>query len=115
MPASLPPVSIFGRRLRAARRIAGLSQVELGAMLGMNEKSASSRLSRYERGEREPDHETLAALSEALGVPPAYFHATSDVLAELILLVAKLPLDQQNGILGLVRHHLAEQGAPSKG
>jgi len=81
----------------------------------MNEKSASSRLSRYERGEREPDHETLAALSEALGVPPAYFHATSDVLAELILLVAKLPLDQQNGILGLVRHHLAEQGAPSKG
>lgn len=40
-------------------------------------------------GEREPDHETLAALSDALGVPPAYFHASSDVLAEVILLVAR--------------------------
>lgn len=73
----------------------------------MNEKSASSRLSRYERGEREPDHETLAALSNALGVPPAYFHAGSDVLAEVILLVARLPLDQQSDVLELLRRHLA--------
>ncbi|MFA8491451.1 helix-turn-helix domain-containing protein [Xanthomonas campestris] len=107
MPASLPTSSVFGRRLRAARRVAGLSQVELGALLGMNEKSASSRLSRYERGEREPDHETLAALSNALGVPPAYFHAGSDVLAEVILLVARLPLDQQSDVLELLRRHLA--------
>ncbi|WP_337998648.1 helix-turn-helix transcriptional regulator [Xanthomonas campestris] len=87
--------------------MAGLSQVELGALLGMNEKAASSRLSRYERGEREPDHETLAALSNALGVPPAYFHAGSDVLAEVILLVARLPLDQQSDVLELLRRHLA--------
>ncbi|QSQ54327.1 helix-turn-helix transcriptional regulator [Xanthomonas translucens pv. undulosa] len=111
MPASLPPVSIFGRRLRAARRVAGLSQVELGALLGMNEKAASSRLSRYERGEREPDHETLAALSEALGVPPAYFHASSDVLAEVILLVARLPAERQKGVLDLLRNHLASPPA----
>ncbi|WP_329851636.1 helix-turn-helix transcriptional regulator [Stenotrophomonas pavanii] len=110
MPAPLPPVSVFGRRLRVARRVAGLSQVELGALLGMNEKSASSRLSRYERGEREPDYETLAALSEALGVPPAYFHASSDVLAEVILLVARLPEDRQNGVLEAIKDHLKQSG-----
>ncbi|PPT20738.1 helix-turn-helix domain-containing protein [Xanthomonas arboricola] len=109
MPASLPTSSVFGRRLRAARRVAGLSQVELGALLGMNEKAASSRLSRYERGEREPDLETLAALSDALGVPPAYFHASSDVLAEVILLVARLPVDRQVAVLELIKGHLADR------
>lgn len=78
----------------------------MGALLGMNEKAASSRLSRYERGEREPDHETLSALSEALGVPPAYFHASSDVLAEVILLVARLPAERQTGVLNLIKKHL---------
>ncbi|MFA4296138.1 helix-turn-helix transcriptional regulator [Xanthomonas perforans] len=113
MPASLPTSSVFGRRLRAARRVAGLSQVELGALLGMNEKAASSRLSRYERGEREPDHETLAALSNALGVPPAYFHASSDVLAEVILLVARLPAERQQGVLDLIKEHLTSTGPSS--
>ncbi|WP_052757095.1 helix-turn-helix domain-containing protein [Xanthomonas citri] len=87
--------------------MAGLSQVELGALLGMNEKAASSRLSRYERGDREPDHETLAALSDVLGVPPAYFHASSDVLAEVILLIARLPENQQVAVLELIKGHLA--------
>ncbi|MBB3842748.1 transcriptional regulator with XRE-family HTH domain [Xanthomonas arboricola] len=75
----------------------------------MNEKAASSRLSRYERGEREPDLETLAALSDALGVPPAYFHASSDVLAEVILLVARLPVDRQVAVLELIKGHLADR------
>ncbi|WP_078517598.1 helix-turn-helix domain-containing protein [Xanthomonas axonopodis] len=110
MPAPLPTSSVFGRRLRAARRVAGLSQVELGAMLGMNEKAASSRLSRYERGDREPDHETLAALSDVLGVPEAYFHAGSDVLAEVILLVARLPEERQQAVLDLVKSHLTSDG-----
>ncbi|WP_057679996.1 MULTISPECIES: helix-turn-helix domain-containing protein [Xanthomonas] len=91
--------------------MAGLSQVELGALLGMNEKSASSRLSRYERGEREPDHETLAALSKVLDVPPAYFHASSDVLAEIILLVARLPVDRQERLLGVIKGYLTQPQA----
>ncbi|WP_313253385.1 helix-turn-helix transcriptional regulator [Stenotrophomonas acidaminiphila] len=112
MPAPLPTVSVFGRRLRAARSAAGLSQVELGALLGMNEKAASSRLSRYERGEREPDGETLAALSKALGVPPAYFHAGSDVLAEVILLVARLPLERQKAVLDLIKDYTGAIASP---
>lgn len=78
----------------------------------MNEKAASSRLSRYERGDREPDHETLAALSDALGVPPAYFHASSDVLAEVVLLVARLPVEGQAAVLELIKGHLASSSNP---
>lgn len=112
MPAPLPAISVFGLRLRAARQAAGLSQVELGALIGMSEKSASSRLSRYERGEREPDGETLEALSKALGVPPAYFHASSDVLAEVILLVARLPLERQKEVLGLIKVYTGDSVTP---
>ena len=78
----------------------------------MNEKAASSRLSRYERGEREPDGATLAALANALGVPVAYFHATSDVLAEAILLIARLPPERQQKVLELIKDY-AGNGAPS--
>lgn len=59
MPAHPPLALLIGRRLRAARKAVGLSQVELGALVGMDDKNASPRLSRYERGEREPDAETL--------------------------------------------------------
>lgn len=77
----------------------------------MTEKSSSSRLSRYERGEREPNGETLAALSEALGVPVAYFHAASDVLAEAILLIAKLPPERQQKVLDVIKRYLDEHNA----
>lgn len=109
MPAPTPIAVLFGRRLRAARKAAGLSQVELGALLGMTDKNASPRVSRYERGEREPDGDTLHALSEALGVPPAYFLAASDYLAECILLIARQPEAKQKKLLAMLREHLQDQ------
>ena len=109
MPASVPIAVLFGRRLRAARKAAGLSQVELGALLGMADKNASPRVSRYERGEREPDGETLQELSKALGVPPAYFLASSDDLAEGILLIARQPESKQKKLLAILREHLEGQ------
>lgn len=108
MPAHTPLALLIGRRLRAAREAMGLSQVALGALLGMDEKNASPRLSRYERGDRQPNPETLEALSEALGVPPAYFLATSDPLACCILLIAQQPIEKQEKLLELIRTHLSE-------
>lgn len=108
MPAHPPLALLIGRRLRAARKAVGLSQVELGALVGMDDKNASPRLSRYERGEREPDAETLRALGKALGLPPAYFLATSDPLAECILLIAKQPMAKQKKLLEIIREHLGE-------
>lgn len=96
MPAPIKPTSVFGRRLRAARKALGMSQADLGAILGLEDaNSAAPRISRYELGQRDADPETAEALAKALGVPVAYFHATSDVMAEAILLLSQLPLAQQ--------------------
>ncbi|MBN5076252.1 helix-turn-helix transcriptional regulator [Stenotrophomonas maltophilia] len=104
VPAPIAPVRTLGRRLREARQAKGMTQAELGAVLGLeDENSAAPRISRYERGDRMPDEETMEALAEALGLPVAYFHATSDTLAEVILLVSKLPLSKQKEALKRLR------------
>jgi transcriptional regulator with XRE-family HTH domain len=98
---------LLGRRLRAARLAAELTQHQLGAFLGLTESNtAAPRISRYERGLRDPDPETLQALAKALGVPVAYFHATSDVMAECIMLLARLPESKQRKALALLKKHL---------
>ena len=68
---------------------------------------SSPRISRYERGDREPDHATVKALADTLGIPESYFFATSDTLAEVILLVAMLPADKQKLALQQLKTFLA--------
>jgi methylglyoxal synthase len=51
----------------------------------------------------EPDQRTMSRIAEALGLPVAYFHATSDPLAKIILLVSRMPEDQQEEVLGMIR------------
>lgn len=110
MPAALPTKGLIGRRLRAARLAAELSQAELGVFLGLMDSNAGApRISRYERGERETNADTLEALAKALGVPMAYFYAASDPLAECILFIARLPEAKQKKALGLLREHLGEK------
>lgn len=104
MPAAIPPSRTLGRRLREARQARGMTQAELGAALGLeDENSAAPRISRYERGDRMPDEKTMEALAEKLGLPVAYFHATSDILAEVILLVSQLPASKQKAALEQLR------------
>ncbi|WP_329768212.1 helix-turn-helix transcriptional regulator [Stenotrophomonas muris] len=104
MPAPIAPARTLGRRLREARLAKGMTQAELGAALGLDdENSAAPRISRYERGDRMPDEETMEALAEALDLPVAYFHATSDVLADAILLIARLPANKQREVLSKLR------------
>ncbi|WP_337249432.1 helix-turn-helix domain-containing protein [Xanthomonas translucens] len=96
MPPIKPPASLFGRRLRTARLSLGLRQADLGRMLGMEEQNTGApRISRYETGQHDPDPQTAEKLAKALGLPLAYFYATSDMLAEVILLMSKLPEDRQ--------------------
>lgn len=104
MPAAIPPSRTLGRRLREARQARGMTQAELGAALGLeDENSAAPRISRYERGDRMPDEKTMEALAERLGLPVAYFHATSDILAEVILVVSQLPASKQKAALEQLR------------
>ncbi|KQR18049.1 MULTISPECIES: helix-turn-helix domain-containing protein [Xanthomonas] len=100
MPAPIPPARTLGRRLREARQARGMTQAELGAVLGLeDENSAAPRISRYERGDRMPDEKTMDALAEALGLPVAYFYAASDPLAEVILLMSRFSAEQQVELL----------------
>ena len=52
----------MGEKLKAARKAAGLSQVELAAMVGCHQKD----IARWEAG-REPKALTLKKLAQALG------------------------------------------------
>ena len=105
MPAALPPASTFGLRLREARLSKGLTQAALGAVLGLEEENtAAPRISRYERGDRMPDNESMAKLADALELPVAYFHAVSEPMAEAILLMSQLSADRQEELIRLMRN-----------
>ncbi|GAP38648.1 hypothetical protein ISF6_5201 [Piscinibacter sakaiensis] len=95
-PSAGPPVadpaaeaprapSIFGRRLRQARDLRDLSQEALGALAGIDEFSASARISQYETGKHLPHFDIARRLAEALQVPAAFLYATDDETAELLL------------------------------
>lgn len=79
------PASLFGRRLREARERIGLPQDKLGVKIGLDEGSASARISRYETGAHEPPFETAELLAKVLKVPAAFFYCSDDDLALLIL------------------------------
>jgi Zn-dependent peptidase ImmA (M78 family)/DNA-binding XRE family transcriptional regulator len=58
---------MISERLKAARRVAGLTQAEVGYLIGVTNVAVS----KYERGLVTPDGERLVGLSRALGVPVA--------------------------------------------
>lgn len=94
----MPPSSaqtIYGQRLRKARKAAGWTQPELGRCLGVDLATAAVRISRYENGQHMPDGPTADALAKALRLPQAWFHAETDAIAEAVLLLSKLPKAKQ--------------------
>lgn len=58
----------FSQRLKELRQNKGLTQAELGKKLGLH----NSTISMYERGEREPDFETLGLIADFFNVDTAY-------------------------------------------
>ena len=56
----------WGRRLRALRRAAGLTQHDLGVALGLPSAKAQGRVSRLERGVRLRSADAAAQLAAAL-------------------------------------------------
>lgn len=65
----------FKDRLRELRISRGYSQRELGKKLGMT----NSAISMYERGEREPDYETLEAIADCFNVNMNYLLGRDDI------------------------------------
>jgi transcriptional regulator with XRE-family HTH domain len=60
---------LFGRRVRAARRAAKLTQEELAEAAHLNPKY----LGQIERGEKSPSFEVMVALAKSLQISPAIF------------------------------------------
>lgn len=101
---------MFGKRLRAARLARELTQADLGAMLGLDDPNTGApRISRYERGMHEADFKTIERLAKALDLPPAYFFASSDLMAEVMLVIAKLPRKRQAEALELLKAFAARK------
>lgn len=73
-------------RLRQAREKAGISQEALAVQAGIDEFSASARISQYETGKHAPRYEIACRLAAALDVPAAYLYAGDDATASLLLL-----------------------------
>lgn len=92
---------MIGLRLKTARFHAGLTQFELGVKAGLEEESASSRISHYENETHQPDFGLVRKLAQALDVPAAYFYAEEDELAEIILQYHKYKKQKPNSIIVL--------------
>lgn len=69
---------------------AGIAQDRLGVMIGLDESSSATRISRYEMGIHEPPFPVAEKLAQALDVPVAYFYCPDDELAEFIRKAAAL-------------------------
>lgn len=72
-----------------------------------DQNTGAPRVSRYETGKHEPGQETVEQIAVALGVPVAYFYATSDILADIILKVGSLPENEQARIRDLISKWIA--------
>ncbi|WP_088166976.1 helix-turn-helix domain-containing protein [Delftia sp. K82] len=105
-PRTKPPSSIFGKRLREARLRTGMPQDQLGVAVGLDETTASARMSRYETGVHEPPLDTSNRIAQVLGVPTAYLYCEDDDLADVILAWSKLArvgrAQAKKAVLGLV-------------
>ena len=100
------PKSPIGIRIHAARIAKGLSQEKLGVLIGLEEGSAGTRISRYENSIHEPAVGTSIAIARALNVPLAYLYCESDLLADLIVNLAKLSLAELQKIQKRLRADL---------
>lgn len=85
----------------------GIPQDKLGVLIGLDEHTASARISRYESGVHEPPLKTARHLAEALGVPLGYLYCDDDKLANIVLAVSQLPESDRDHLLRSLEERLA--------
>lgn len=106
-----PPTSCFGRRMREARKLAGIPQDKLGVAIGLDEGTASARISRYETGAHAPPYDVASKLARVLRVPVAYFYCEDDALACLIVSWGEASESQRQNIMAFVERELRGEDA----
>lgn len=58
----------IGERIHFFRNLRGITQKQLGMIIGFPEKSADVRIAQYENGSRKPKEDVTSALATALAV-----------------------------------------------
>lgn len=92
----------------------GIPQDKLGVLIGLDEHTASARISRYESGVHEPPLKTARDLAEALDVPLGYLYCDDDKLANIVLAVSQLPESERDHLLRSLEERLATIAATTK-
>lgn len=92
-----------------------LPQDKLGVLIGLDEQTASARISRYESGVHEPPIKTARQLADALSVPLGYLYCDDDRLAEIILAASELPATDQETLLDSLKQRLEQLASARKG
>jgi len=90
--------------LREARKSAGLTQEELAVFAGIDELSASARMSQYENGVHIPKYEMALRFAKALQVPVEYFYASDESTAEVLLLWEQLSRQDKKRLLSQLQN-----------
>jgi transcriptional regulator with XRE-family HTH domain len=80
-----------------------MTQEALASAAGIDEFSASARMSQYETGKHIPHYEIARKLAKALRVPVEFLYSSDDTTAELLLLWGPLPVEQKAEILDALK------------
>ncbi len=75
---------VFIKRFKEARKAKNLTQEKLGLAIGLDEFVASTRINRYEKGNHQPDLNTLQKIAEVLEVPPAFFFSDDEFSVKIL-------------------------------
>lgn len=77
--------------------------------IGLDEGTASARLSRYETGVHEPSFRTVVKIADALQLPTVYFYCEDDELAGLLLLWGRATTKEKHRIKAIINAELGIQ------
>lgn len=97
---------VFGKRMKEARKHAGLSQERLGVLAGVDEMSSSARMNQYERGKHEPDFSMVERIAKVLNVPESYFYAKDDEAAWLQVVFHRMSAGDREQVTLAIREML---------
>lgn len=101
----------ISKRLKQVRLIADISQKKLGIAAGIDQFVASARMNQYETGKHTPDFSILEKIAKVLNIPTAFFYATDDDVADLILKYSKLDIIDQTKLFMLLDEMIAKNNS----
>ena len=84
-----------------------MTQEAVASEAGIDEFSASARMSQYESGKHVPRYEIARNIARALKVPVEYFYTPDDRTAELLLLWSQLSVAQRVETLAKLKERLS--------